>query len=243
MVIFETNGVPLVRQVVETARWFPSVRGGARLGMHAQSTGCERTACGALILRQNRASTATSCTLHGMGMWKCAKRAAVANVATKAPAAALGWGGRSIGGLGGTAGTPRGALRSAVEIAPAPAHHLVVPQCSAGHGHPAAGKTGGGCSRGCWHAQAAGHRSSAPHRATRHLQRTHCTPAPARGNKTPGGRSGAAAHCRHPGTGVPRALSSPRVTGMVLAGRGAGTPRKWHVFALRHVRARGATTT
>jgi hypothetical protein len=27
-----------------TARWFPSVRGGARPGMHAQYTGCERTA-------------------------------------------------------------------------------------------------------------------------------------------------------------------------------------------------------
>jgi hypothetical protein len=81
-------------------------------------------------------------------MRKCAKRAAVANMATKAPAAALGCGGRSMGGLGGTAGTPRGALCSAVEIAPTLTRHMVVPQCSVGHVHPAAGETGERCSRG-----------------------------------------------------------------------------------------------
>jgi len=97
LVIFDTNGTSPVRQVVETARWFPSVRGDARLGMRAQSTGCERTARGAPILRQNRTDAATSCAWYGVGMWKRRKRAAVANVAIKAPAAALGWGGRSRG--------------------------------------------------------------------------------------------------------------------------------------------------
>jgi hypothetical protein len=61
--------------------------------------GCERTARGAPILRQNRADAATSCACHGFGIRKRAKRAAVANVTTKAPAASPGWGGRSTGGL------------------------------------------------------------------------------------------------------------------------------------------------
>ena len=147
LVIFGTNGTPPMRQVVETARWFPSVRGDARLGMHAQSTGCERTARGAPILHQNRADAATRCVWYGVGMWKRAKRAAVAIVATKEPAAALGRGGRSKGRLGGTAGTPRGLLRPAVEIAPALARRLSVPQCSVGHVRPASGEMGARCSR------------------------------------------------------------------------------------------------
>ena len=220
LVIFGTHGTPPVRHVVETARWFPSARGDARLGMHAQFTGCERTARGAPILHQNRADAATSCAWYGVGMWKRAKRAAVANVATKAPAAALGWGGRSTGGLGGTAGTPRGALRSAVEIAPALARRLVVPQCSVVHMRPAAGKMGALCSRVFGTAAAAGYRSSAFHRAARHLQRAHCARALARGIKAPEARSEVAAHCGSPGTGVPRVRSSPRVTGTCWRGGG-----------------------
>ena len=229
LVIFGTHGTPPVRHVVETARWFPSARGDARLGMHAQFTGCERTARGAPILHQNRADAATSCAWYGVGMWKRAKRAAVANVATKAPAAALGWGGRSTGCWGGTAGTPRGALRSAVEFAPALARHPVVPQCSVGHVRPAAGEMGEGCSRECWYATAAGYRSSALHRDARHLQRTHCARALTRGHKAPVARIEAAAHCGNPGTGVPRARSSPRGSqarcwrGGGQAHRGSGT--------------------
>ena len=197
--------------------------------MHAQFTGCERTARGVPILRQNRADAATSCAWYGVGMWKREKRAAVANVATKAPAAALGWGGRSTGGLGGTARTPRGALRSAIEIAPALARRLSVPQCSAGHVRPAAGEMGARCSRVFGTAAAAEHSSSAFHRAARHLQRAHCARLLARGNKTPDARSEAAAHCGNPGTGVPRARSSPRVTAALLvrrrqAHRGSGAP-------------------
>jgi hypothetical protein len=242
LVVFGTNGAPPARQVVETARWFPSVRGDARLGMHARSTGCERTACGAPILRQNRADAAIRCAWYGAGMRKRAKRAAVANMATKAPAAALGWGGRSMGGLGGTASTPRGALRSAIEIAPALTRHMMMPQCSAGHVRPAASEMGEGCSRGYWPRKAAGYRSSALHRTTRHLQRARCARTLAQSNKTPRTRSEAAARCGNPGTGVPRARSSPRVTGTMLAGRGAGAPRKWRVFSLRHDGARAATT-
>ena len=132
------------------------------------------------------------------------KRAAVANVTTKAPAAALGWGGRSSGGLGGTAGTPRGALRSAIEIVPALARRLSVPQCSAGHVRPAAGEMGAQCSRECWPRKAVGYRSSAPHRAARYLQRAHCARALARNDKALGTRSEAAARRGNPGTGVPR---------------------------------------
>ena len=253
---------------------------------------------------------------------------------TKAPAAALGWGGRSTGGWGGTAGTPRDALRSAVEIATALARRLSVPQCSAGHVRPAAGEMGARCSRECWPRKAVGYRSSALHRAARHLQRAHCARALARNDKAPGTRSEAAARCGNPGTGVPRtrpgrgraapllarrrqahrgssaslpftttghvpreelsarqrrrrqrrtspptggaalrnaAPHSPFLnslntrlnvrasarlhvrfshkdravtggTGAVLAGRGAGAPRKWHVFAIRHDGARTATT-
>ena len=123
---------------------------------------------------------------------------------TKAPAAALGWGGRSTGGLGGTAGTPRGALRSAIEIAPALARRLSVPQCSAGHVRPAAGEMGAQCSRECWPRKAVGYRSSAPHRAARYLQRAPCARALARNDKAPGTRSEAAARRGNPGTGVPR---------------------------------------
>ena len=137
-------------------------------------------------------------------MWEQVKRAAVANVTTKAPAAALGWGGRSTGGWGGTAGTPRDALRSAVEIATALARRLSVPQCSAGHVRPAAGEMGARCSRECWPRKAVGYRSSALHRAARHLQRAHCARALARNDKAPGTRSEAAARCGDPGTGVPR---------------------------------------
>jgi hypothetical protein len=173
--------------------------------MHAQSTGCERTACGAPILRQNRADAATSCAWYGVGMWERAKRAAVANVATKASAAALGCGRRSTGGLGGTAGTPRGALRSAVEIATALARRLSVPQCSAGHVRPAAGEMGAQCSRECWPRKAVGYRSSASPRAARHLQRSHCARALARNDKAPETRSEATARRGNPGTGVPRA--------------------------------------
>ena len=92
LVIWKANDTPPVRQVVEIAHWFPSVRGNTRLRVYVQFTGCERTARGAPILRQNRADAATSCAWYGVGMWKRAKRAAVANVTTKAPAAALGWG-------------------------------------------------------------------------------------------------------------------------------------------------------
>ena len=194
-----------MRQVTETARWFPSVRGDARLGMHAQCAGCERTARGAPILRQNRADAATSCAWYGVGMWERAKRTAVANVTTKAPAAALGCGRRSKGGWGGTVGTPPGALRSAVEIAPALARRLSVPQCSAGHVHPAAGEMGARCSRGYWPRKAVGYSSSALHRTTRHLQRAHCARALARNDKAPETRSEATARRGNPGTGVPRA--------------------------------------
>ena len=150
-------------------------------------------------------------------------------MATKAPAAALGWGGRSTGGLGGTAGTPRGALRSAVEIAPALARHLMVPQCSVGHVRPAAGEMGARCGRVFGTAAAAEYRSSAFHRAARHLQRAHCARALAQGIKAPVVRRKAAAYCGNPGTGVPRARSSPRVTGTLLARRrqahrGSGAP-------------------
>jgi len=220
LVIWKANGTPPVRQATETARWFPSVRGDARLRMHAQCTGCERTARGAPILRQNRADAATSCVWYGAVMWKRGKRAAVANVATKAPAAALGWGGRSTGGWGGTAGTPRGALRSAVEIAPALARHLMVPQCSVGHVRPAAGEMGARCGRVFGTAAAAEYRSSAFHRAARHLQRAHCARALAQGIKAPVVRRKAAAYCGNPGTGVPRARSSPRVTGTCWRGGG-----------------------
>lgn len=116
----------------------------------------------------------------------------------------LGWGGRSTGGWGGTAGTPRDALRSAVEIATALARRLSVPQCSAGHVRPAAGEMGARCSRECWPRKAVGYRSSALHRAARHLQRAHCARALARNDKAPGTRSEAAARCGNPGTGVPR---------------------------------------
>ena len=61
LVIEKANCTPPVRQVVETARWFASVRGNTHPRMHAQFTGCERTARGVPILRQNRADTATSC--------------------------------------------------------------------------------------------------------------------------------------------------------------------------------------
>jgi len=193
-------------------------------------------------LRQNRAGAATSCAWYGVGIRKREKRAAVANVTTKAPAAALGRGGRSKGRSGGTAGTSRGALRSAVEKAPALTRHMVVPQCSVGHVHPAAGEMGERCSRGYWPRKAVGYCSSALHRAARHLQRAHCARALARNDKAPEARSEAAARCGNPGTGVPRAPSSPRVTGTVLAGRAAGAPRKWRVFALRHEGARAATT-
>jgi len=229
LVIWKANCTPPVRQVVETARWFPSVRGNTHPRMHAQFTGCERTARGVPILHQNRADAATSCAWYGVGMWKREKRAAVANVATKAPAAGLGWGGCTTGGLGGTARTPRGALRSAVEIAPAPARRLSVPQCSAGHVRPAAGEMGARCSRVFGTAAAAEYSSSAFHRAARHLQRAHCARPLARCNKAPDARSEAAAHCGNQGTGVPRARSSPRVTAALLvrrrqAHRGSGAP-------------------
>ena len=148
---------------------------------------------------------------------------------TKAAVAALGWGGHSTGGLGGTARTPRGALRSTVEIAPALARRLSVPQCSAGHVRPASGEMGARCSRVFGTAAAAEHSSSAFHRAARHLQRAHCAPPLAWENKALDARSEAAAHCGNPGTGVPRARSSPRVTAALLvrrrqAHRGSGAP-------------------
>ena len=139
------------------------------------------------------------------------------------------WGGGSTGGLGGTAHTPPGALRSAVEIAPALARRMSVPQCSAGHVRPAAGEMGAWCSR-VFGTAAAEHSSSAFHRAARHLQRAHCALPLAWGNKTPDARSEAAAHFGNPGTGVRRARSSPRVTAALLvrqrqAHRGFGAPR------------------
>jgi hypothetical protein len=182
------------------------------------------------ILRQNRADAATSCVWYGMRMWKREKRAAVANVTTKAAAAALGWGGHSTGGLGGTARTPRGALSSAVKKAPALMRRLPVPQCSAGHVRPAPGEMGAQCSRRVFGTAAAAENStSAFHRAARHVQRAHCTSLLARGNKTPDARSKATAHCGNPGTGVPRARSSPRVTAALpvrrrQAHRGSGAP-------------------
>ena len=125
--------------------------------------------------------------------------------------------------------TPRGALCSAVEIAPALARRLSVPQCSAGHVRPASGEMGARCSRVFGTAAAAEYSSSAFHRAARHLQRAHCAPPLAWGNKAPDARSEAAAHCGNPGTGVPRARSSPRVTAALLvrrrqAHRGSGAP-------------------
>ena len=104
-----------------------------------------------------------------------------------------------------------------------------VPQCSAGHVRPAAGEMGARCSRVFGTAAAAEHSSSAFHRAARHLQRAHCAPPLAWGNKAPDARSEAAAHCGNPGTGVPRARSSPRVTAALLvrrrqAHRGSGAP-------------------
>ena len=160
-------------------------------------------------------------------MRKRAKRAAVANMATKAPAAALGWGGHSMGGLGGTAGTPRGALRSAIEIAPTLTRHMVVPQCSVGHVHPAVGEMGDRCSRGYWPRKAAGYRSSALHRATRHLQRAHCARALARRDKAPEACREAAARCGNLGTGVPRArpglgCAAPLLARRRQAHRGSG---------------------
>ena len=170
------------------------------------------------------------------------KRPAVANVTTMVPAAALGWGGRSTGGLGGTAGTPRGALRSAIEIAPALARRMSVPQCSAGHVRLAAGEMGARCSRVFGTAAAAEHSSSAFHRAARHLQRAHCAPPLAWGNKAPDTRSEAAANWGNPGTGVPRARSSPRVTAALLVRRRAGAPRMWRAPALRNDGARATRT-
>jgi hypothetical protein len=140
-----------------------------------------------------------------------------------------GGGGRSTGGLGGKARTPRGALRSAVEIAPALARCLSVPQCSAGHVRPASGEMGARCSRVFGTAAAAGYSSSAFHRASRYLQRAHCARPLDWGNKPPEARSEAAAHCGNPGKGVPRARSLPRVTAALLvrrrqAHRGSGAP-------------------
>jgi len=183
-------------------------------------------------------------------------------------------------------------------------------------------------------AAAAEYRSSAFHRAARHLQRAHHARALAQSNEAPETHSKAAARCGNPGTGVPRvrprrgravpllarwrqahrgsSASLPFTTtghvpreelsarqrrrrqrrtspptggaalrnaaphspflnslntrlnvrasarlhvrfshkdravtggaGAVLAGRGAGAPRKWHVFAIRHDGARTATT-
>ena len=159
----------------------------------------------------------------------------------KAAAAALGWGGRSMGGLGGTAGTPRRALRSAIEIAPTLTCHVVAPQCSVEHVHPAAGEMNERCSRGYWPRKAAGYRSCALHRTTRHLQRAHCAHTLARSNKSPDTRSGAAARCGNPETGVPRARPRRGRAAPLLAGRGAGAPQKWRVFALRHDETIAAT--
>ena len=163
-------------------------------------------------------------------------------MATKAAAAALGWGGRSTGGFGGTARTPRGALHSAVEKAPALARRLPVPQCSAGHVRPAAGEMGARCSRVFGTAAAAENSSSAFHRATRHVQRAHCARLLARGNKTPDARSEVTAHCGKMDTGVRRA-------GVVTAGHSraageaeAGAPRKWRAPALRNNGARATRT-
>jgi hypothetical protein len=104
-----------------------------------------------------------------------------------------------------------------------------VPQCSAGHVRPASGEMGARCSRVFGTAAAAEYSSSAFHRAARHVQRAHCAPPLAWGNKAPDARSEAAAHCGNPGTGVPRARSSPRVTAALLvrrrqAHRGSGAP-------------------
>jgi hypothetical protein len=148
LVIWKANCTPPVRQVVETARWFPTVRGNTYPRMHAQFTGCERTdGARSSNLAPKPCRSGHKLRLVGVGMWKREKRAAVANVATKAPAAALGWGGRNTGGLGGTARTPRGALRSAIKIVPALTRRMLVPQCSAGHVRPAAGEMGARCSR------------------------------------------------------------------------------------------------
>ena len=141
-----------------------------------QFTGCERTARGAPILRQNRADAATSYGWYGVGMWKRAKRAAVANVTTKAPAAALGWGAQH-GWFGRNGAHAAGRTSfSAIEIAPALARRMSVQQCSAGHVRPAAGEMGARCSRVFGTAAAAEHSSSAFHRAARHVQRVNSPP-------------------------------------------------------------------
>jgi hypothetical protein len=241
LVVWKANDIPPVRQVVEIAHWFPSMRGNTGLRVYAQFTGCERTARGAPILRRNRADTATSCAWYGVGMWKCAKRAA--NVTTKAPAAALGWGAQH-GWFGRNAAHAAGRTSfSAIEIAPALARRMSVPQCSAGHVRPAASEMGARCSRVLGTAAAAEHSSSTFHRAARHLQCAHCAPPLAWGNKALDARSDAAAHCGNPGTCVPRARSSPRVTAALPGEAEARAPRIWRARALRNDGAHATRTS
>ena len=72
--------------------------------------------------------------------------------------------------------------------------------------------------------------AAAPSTAPRDTYSVLTAPPPlAWGNKAPDARSEAAAHCGNPGTGVPRARSSPRVTAALLvrrrqAHRGSGAP-------------------
>ena len=148
-------------------------------------------------------------------------------MATTAPAAALGWGGRSTGGLGGGAHAAactsfRG--RKSASTCAAPASATV----QRGARAPCCRRNGRAVQPCIWQPPRP-KIAAAFHRAARHVQRAHCARLLARGNKTPDARSEAAAHCGNPGTGVPRARSSPRVTAALLvrrrqAHRGSGAP-------------------
>ena len=121
----------------------------------------------------------------------------------------------------------RHAAGRAVEIATALARRLSVPQCSVGHVRPAASEMGARCSRECWPRKAVGYRSSALHRAARHLERARCARALTRNDKAPGTHSEAAARCGNSGTGVPRARrgrgrAAPLLARRRQAHRGSG---------------------
>ena len=173
-------------------------------------------------------------------MWKREKRAAVANVATKAAAAALGWGGHSTGGLGGGAHAAactsfRG--RKSASTCAAPASATV----QRGARAPCCRRNGRAVQPCIWQPPRP-KIAAAFHRAARHVQRAHCARLLARGNKTPDARSEVTAHCGKMDTGVRRA-------GVVTAGHSraageaeAGAPRKWRAPALRNDGARATRT-